>query len=185
MAIFVSGTELSGGGGGGLHTLVNTYDAAGVSADIDMDMDFSSYDKFRVLITDLYSSSASKIVFRCKNASNELNYLNSGSYSAMGRKHAAGSGGTEVHAITSFESEEAHKHNNYDFICSYENNSFQAYGKHLMELGGLTTSSVTYSTYEDFSYGDRLSTISNVNKLILYNYGITWTAGTIKIYGLG
>jgi len=54
-----------------------------------------------------------------------------------------------------------------------------------MELGGLTTSSVTYSTYEDFSYGDRLSTISNVNKLILYNYGITWTAGTIKIYGLG
>jgi len=98
MALYVSGTELSGGGGG-LHTLVNTYDAAGISADIDMDMDFSSYDKFRVLITDLYSSSASKIVFRCKNASNQLNYLNSGSYSAMGRKHAAGSGGTEVHAI--------------------------------------------------------------------------------------
>ena len=124
MALYVSGTELSGGGGG-LHTLVNTYDAAGISADIDMDMDFSSYDKFRVLITDLYSSSASKIVFRCKNASNQLNYLNSGSYSAMGRKHAAGSGGTEVHAITAFESETAHKHNNYDFnkriICNLKN----------------------------------------------------------------
>ena len=50
--------------------------AAASDLDIDMDMDFSSYDKFRVLITDLYSSSASKIVFRCKNASNQLNYLN-------------------------------------------------------------------------------------------------------------
>lgn len=184
MAIFVSGTELSGGGGGGLHTLINTYDAAGVSSDIDMDMDFSSYDRFRVLVTNLYANTTSKITFRCKNASNQLNYLNSGAYNAMGRKHAAGSGGTEVHGITSFDSETAHRHNYMDFICSYEDNSFKAYGKHLMELGGLMTNSVTYTTYEDFSYHDRISTVSNVNKLILYPTGVTWTAGTIKIYGL-
>ena len=183
MALYVSGTEQSGGGG--LHTLINTYDAAGVSADIDMDMDFSSYDRFRVHVTGLYTSAASRISFRCKNASSETNYLNSGSYGAMGRKHAAGSGGTEYHSITSFDSETAHKHNHYDFICSYEDNAFKAYGKHLMEFGGLMTSSVTYTTYQDFAYANQISTVSNVNKLILYPNGVTWTAGTIKIYGLG
>lgn len=185
MAIFVSGTELSGGGGGGLHTLINTYDAAGVSGDLEMDMDFSSYDRFRVVMSDLYSNTTTKVTLRLKNSSSQINYLSNGSFNAMGRKHAAGSGGTEVHGITSFDSELAHKHNYFDFICSYEDNAFKAYGKHLMELGGLMTSSITYTTYEDFSYADRISTVSNPNKLILRPNGNTWTAGTIKIYGLG
>ena len=184
MALFVSGTELSGGGGGGMHTLLNTYSAAGVSGDLEMDMDFGSYDKFRVFIDNLYADTTSTIEFRLKNANSQINYLSNGAYNAMGRKHAAGAGNTEVHGITGFQSETAHKHNYFDFICSYEDNSFKAYGKHLMELGGLTTSSVTYTTYEDFSYQDRFHTVSNPTKLILRPEGNSWTAGTIKIYGL-
>ena len=178
----------SSGGGGGMHTLLNTYDAAGVSTDLEMDFPVNggTYTKFRVTIENLYSPSVSKISFKLKNSSaGTYDQLTDGTFQGMGRKHQAGSGGTEYHGITSFDSEEANRHNHFDIICSYPNGAFEAYGKHLMWLGGDTTSSQTYSTYQDISYQNRPAGVAGIDKIVLKpDPGATWTAGEIKIYGV-
>ena len=181
-------TGISAGGGGGMHTLLNTYDATGVSTDLEMDFPVNggTYTKFRVTIENLYSPSTSKIAFKLKNSSaNTYDQLNAGIFQAMGRKHQNGAGGTEYHGITSFDSETANRHNHFDMICSYPNGAFEAYGKHLMWLGGDTTSSQTYSTYLDWSYQNRPAGISGIDKIVLKpDTGASWTAGEIKIYGV-
>ena len=180
-------TGLGSSGGGGMQTLLNTYDAAGVSTDLEMDFPVNggTYTKFRITIENLYSTSTSVISFKLKNSSaNTYDQLTTGSYQAMGRRHQAGAGGTEYHSITSFDSEEANRHNHYDFICSYPNGAFEAYGKHLMWLGGDTTGSQTYSTYEDWSYQNRPAGVAGIDKIVLKPDNNAWTAGEIKIYGI-
>ena len=180
-------TSSLGAGGGGMHTLLNTYNATGISTDLEMDFPVNggTYNKFRILIENLYSSGVSKIAFKLKNNSaGTYDQLNAGAYQAAGRKYQAGSGSSEIHAITSFDSEEANRHNFMDFICSYPGGAFTAYGKHLMWFGGDTTNSQTYSTYEDFSYQNQIQSVSGIDKIVLKPDEAAWTAGTIKIYGI-
>ena len=180
-------SSLGAGGGSGMHTLLNTYNATGISTDLEMDFPVNggTYNKFRILIENLYSSGVSKIAFKLKNNSaGTYDQLNAGAYQAAGRKYQAGSGSSEIHAITSFDSEEANRHNFMDFICSYPGGAFTAYGKHLMWFGGDTTNSQTYSTYEDFSYQNQIQSVSGIDKIVLKPDNTAWTAGTIKIYGI-
>ena len=180
-------SSLGAGGGSGMHTLLNTYNAAGISTDLEMDFPVNggTYNKFRILIENLYSSGVSKIAFKLKNNSaGTYDQLNAGAYQAAGRKYQAGSGSSEIHAITSFDSEEANRHNFMDFICSYPGGGFQAYGKHLMWFAGDTTTTQTYSTYQDFSYQNQIQSVSGIDKIVLKPDEAAWTAGTIKIYGI-
>ena len=45
-------SSLGAGGGSGMHTLLNTYNAAGISTDLEMDFPVNggTYNKFRILI---------------------------------------------------------------------------------------------------------------------------------------
>ena len=62
-------SSLGAGGGSGMHTLLNTYNAAGISTDLEMDFPVNggTYNKFRILIENLYSSGVSRISFKLKN----------------------------------------------------------------------------------------------------------------------
>ena len=180
-------SSLGAGGGSGMHTLLNTYNATGISTDLEMDFPVNggTYSKFRILIENLYSLGVSKIAFKLKNNSaSTYDQLNAGAYQAAGRKYQAGAGSSEIHAITSFDSEEANRHNFMDFICSYPGGAFTAYGKHLMWLGDDTTNSQTYSTYQDFSYQNQIQSVSGIDKIVLKPDNNAWQAGTIKIYGI-
>ena len=180
-------SSLGAGGGSGMHTLLNTYNASGISTDLEMDFPVNggTYSKFRILIENLYSLGVSKIAFKLKNNSaSTYDQLNAGAYQAAGRKYQAGAGSSEIHAITSFYSEEANRHNHFDFICAYPGGAFNAYGKHLMWLGDDTTNSQTYSTYQDFSYQNQIQSVSGIDKIVLKPDNNAWQAGTIKIYGI-
>ena len=82
-------SSLGAGGGSGMHTLLNTYNAAGISTDLEMDFPVNggTYSKFRILIENLYSLGVSKIAFKLKNNSaSTYDQLNAGAYQAAGRK---------------------------------------------------------------------------------------------------
>ena len=53
-----------------------------------------------------------------------------------------------------------------------------------MWFAGDTTTTQTYSTYEDFSYQNRIQSVSGIDKIVLKPDNTAWTAGTIKIYGI-
>jgi len=201
MAIFVSGSQLSGGGGGVGEVLLNEFDFTtdtfdhGVANNTRKGFSTtasglfgSTYSGVRVVLNNVSTATGmagtAKFGFGCfirKSGSTypaDHDLLNHGGFISLGRNQNNGSGSnnysptySEFHAAADF-----YRIAHMDFIFTYDGTNKQpnAIGHFIAEMGGRTTSSAHYMSTGQFHYNGKKDQIQSG----------TWsgTADTLCIY---